>query len=246
MIDVVIPTVFAGFSHVNAIFTKANRSQFPSGNKIQGFNFGITTNSDLHEVESNYQLLLQQLGLEKENLVLGKQSHGTGIKVVSEAGIYPETDGFITTSKKLYLGIQVADCAAILIADPRNNIAGAFHAGWRGAINGILPKGLAMMKEEGGNNKYFHAFISPCISHKAFEVGEEVAQLFPDEFCDRYSYKKTHIDLTGYIISQLTGGGIPPKNIEVSDSCTFGNSEYFSYRREREKAGRMLALIGFK
>ncbi|TVQ02136.1 MAG: peptidoglycan editing factor PgeF [Balneolaceae bacterium] len=246
MIDVVIPNIFRGYNHLEAVFTKANRSVFPSKDYPDGINFGFTTNASLQEIEKNYQKLLKQLNLKRENLALAKQVHGNGIKIITEGGIYPDTDGLITSTKNVYIGIQVADCAAILVADPLNKIIGAFHAGWRGAVSGIIPAGLDMMEKEGGNAENFHAYISPCISQKAFEVGEEVAQLFPDQFCDKKSYHKTHVDLPGYITKQLTSWGIPPVNIELSDECTFGNTDFFSFRRERESAGRMLALIGLK
>jgi len=246
MIDVVIPNIFRGYNHLEAVFTKANRSVFPSKDYPDGINFGFTTNASLQEIEKNYQKLLKQLNLKRENLALAKQVHGNGIKIITEGGIYPDTDGLITSTKNVYIGIQVADCAAILVADPLNKIIGAFHAGWRGAVSGIIPAGLDMMEKEGGNAENFHAYISPCISQKAFEVGEEVAQLFPDQFCDKKSYLKTHVDLPGYITKQLTSWGILPANIELSDECTFGNSDFFSFRRERESAGRMLALIGLK
>jgi polyphenol oxidase len=246
MIDVIIPGIFKEYNHLETVFTKANRVGTSSEDHHQGVSFGLSPNGYSRKVEKNYQNLLHQLRIKTENLALAKQVHGTGIKIISEGGIYQDTDGFITGTRSMYLGIQVADCAAILVADPVKKIVGAFHAGWRGAINGIIPSGLKMMVKEGGNIENFLAYISPCISQKAFEVGEEVAELFPDQFCDRTSYQKTHVDLTGYIKKQLIMSGVQPENTEFSDECTFSNTDFFSFRRERKDAGRMLALIGLK
>lgn len=246
MIDVLIPVIFSKFNHVEAFFTKANRGIDTTENEYFGLNFGLTTNADTHEIKRNYKALLQHLHLENISLALAKQVHGNSIKLVNKGGIYPETDGFITKTRNIYLGIQVADCAAVLIVDPVHNILGAFHAGWRGAVNGIISEGLELMKKEGGSTKDLYVFLSPCISQKAFEVGEEVAQLFPGQYCDRNSYRKPHIDLAGYIKDQIMDFGVHPDNIEHVNECTYHNTDYFSYRRERDSAGRMLAMIGLK
>ena len=75
------------------------------------------------------------------------------------------------------------------------------------------------------------------------EVGDEVAEKFPDDFVDRTSYSKPHIDIKKYIEFQLLRAGILEENIEIHGSCTFSDSEFFSYRRDGKRSGRMMVII---
>jgi YfiH family protein len=242
------PSVFSESSDIVAAFTESNRSENPDerSDNDDGLDFGLDTASGKSEIESNYKQLLSELDILSGSIALANQVHGSNIKVVKKPGIYEETDGLITTKKGLTLGIQVADCAAVLIADEEKKIIGAFHAGWRGAVANIVPKGIKKMEKLGGEISNFKAYISPCISKRMFEVGDEVAIQFPEKFVDRLTYKKPHIDLKGFIQDQMEKVGIKESQIEVSPDCTMQELRFFSYRRERDKAGRMLGLISLK
>jgi len=88
------------------------------------------------------------------------------------------------------------------------------------------------------------AYISPSISQENFETGHEVAAQFPDEFVDYKSYKKPHINLKEFLKFQLLQTGLPATQIEVSRFCTIRDADkFYSYRRERNKSGRMLGII---
>ena len=240
--DLIKPAIFNEDPTVEVFFTASNKSAV---NKT-GMNFSINAVADKSSIKKNYQILFQELGWDQDKIALARQIHGSKIALVDQPGIYEETDGLITTTPGLPLGIQVADCAAILVVDSKANVVGAFHAGWRGAINNIIPDGIKIMASQNAQPERCKAYISPCISQKHFEVGEEVAAKFPDEFCDRKKFKKPHIDLKKFIVHQLKMSGLTIENIEVSDSCTFENNRYFSYRRERESTGRMLGVIKIK
>ncbi len=240
------PSVFSDLSGIVAAFTESNRPEDPNEKSDRGIDFGLQTASGKTEIESNYKQLLSELEITAGSIALANQVHGSTIKVVDKPGINQKTDGLITTTKGLTLGIQVADCAAVLIADEDQQIIGAFHAGWRGAVANIIPKGIKKMEELGGQISNFKAYISPCISKQMFEVGDEVAIQFPEKFVDRLTYKKPHIDLKGFLKDQMEKVGIPTSSIEISPDCTMQELRFFSYRREREKAGRMLGLISLK
>lgn len=240
------PSVFSESSNVVAAFTESNREERPDGYSEKGINFKLNGSPNRAAVENNYKELLKELDLNSTTIALAKQVHGSNIQIVQKSGIYKDTDGLITSIKEMPLGIQVADCAAVLIADEQNEIIGAFHAGWRGAVANIIPKGLNEMESIGGNIKNFKVYISPCISQRMFEVGEEVALQFPEKFVDRFTYSKPHIDLKGFLKDQMEKVGVKKSQIEVSPECTMQDLRFFSYRREREKAGRMLGLISLK
>jgi YfiH family protein len=239
---VIRPSIFAHSSNITAAFTEANRS-LQSGQPVQGLDFGINTPTEKAHRDLNFKKLLNFLGLESDSIALAEQVHGANIEIVEKPGIYENTDGLITKTPGLPLGIQVADCAAVLIADDVNNVIGAFHAGWRGAVAKIILKGLELMEDNAGQTVNFKIYISPCISKANFEVGEEVAEQFPDVVVDRTSYAKPHVDLKGFLMHQLKEVGIKKEQIEVSPRCTMQDERFFSYRRERDKAGRMLGMI---
>src|SRR5690625_6312525 len=93
------------------------------------------------------------------------------------------------------------------------------------------------MNGAGGDPQHMRAYISPCISLENFEVGEEVARQFPNEFCDYVSWDKPHIDLKGFLLSELLEAGISERKILTSEYCTMEDTRFYSYRREKEKAG---------
>lgn len=235
------PTIFNS-SVVSAFFTEANRSMTFSDDQISGIDFGLKTTTDTEIIKKNYQRLFKEIGLERESIALANQIHGSNTRIIEKPGIYEKTDGLVTKTPGLPLGIQVADCAAILVADEQNHVIGAFHAGWRGAVSNIMSIGLEKMESVGGKKDNFKAYISPCISAEMFEVGEEVAEKFPKKFVIRSGYRKPHVDLKGLLTDQMTEAGMSEDNIEISMECTMQNERFFSYRRERERAGRMLGM----
>ena len=228
---------------ISAWFTYRNHLNVNPTNDIQGLNLGMNTSDAPEVIEWNRNVLLQELSIEAGQLAYAKQVHKTHIEEVKEGGEYPDTDGLVTTSENLVLAIQVADCAAILLGDSVNRVVGAVHAGWRGASANICIKMIDKMKELGAEPKNIKAFISPCISLKNFEVGQEVAMQFPSRFVDFCSYQKPHVDLRAFIKDQLREMGIGDKNMEINQECTIDNEHLYSFRRQKEKSGRMMALI---
>ncbi len=177
-------------------------------------------------------------------MAVAVQVHGTKVTWVETNGLYPATDGLITRTAGLTIGIKVADCAAILFSDPINGIVAAVHAGWRGAVGGIHHNAIKMMVEAGANPQDIEAWISPCIGIQAFEVGEEVAVRFPERFVHRDGFEKPHVDLSGFLESDLISAGLNEPNISMDGRCTVEHADLFwSFRREKESAGRMLAMI---
>lgn len=177
-------------------------------------------------------------------IAAGHQVHGVAIARVSAAGRVSDTDGLLTTEPGLTIGIRVADCAAVLFAAPAAGMVAAVHAGWRGAVGGIHLEAVRRMAALGAEPGGIHAWISPCIGTGAFEVGEEVAERFPDRFVHRTGFVKPHVDLAGYLAEGLLQAGIRPDDLVVDGRCTVSDPDRFhSYRRDGQQAGRMWALI---
>lgn len=242
--DLIRPEIFKDERRVQAFFTLKNADKINTEETIPGLDLGFNTNSVTGITEKNRNLLFKELNLDPDWVAFGNQVHGTRIQFVTAGGVYPETDGLVTNVPGLALAIQVADCAVVLLADPEAKIIGAVHAGWRGAAGNIVLEAVKIMSRNGSELQNVKAYISPCISLSHFEVGEEIAEQFPDEFIDRGSYKKPHVDLKRFLNHQLLEAGIKPTFIEVDEGCTIDESErFYSYRREKENAGRMLGII---
>lgn len=241
-ISLLRPHIWQTTPDITAAVTTANMGQI-SGGKIPGMNMSISLEDDPERVYAYRKRVLEQLGLPNAGIATGGQVHSNTIAVVDSPGHHPETDGLITTASDIFLGILVADCAAILLADRKNKIIAALHAGWRGAVSHILPKALERMNQLGSEYQHIEAYISPCISLEKFEVGDEVAEQFPETFVDRANYRKPHVDLQGYLRQQLRDFGVSDQAITVDDRCTMSDSELYSFRRQKYESGRMMALI---
>jgi YfiH family protein len=239
-----VPAIFSGIQGLHAGFTERSPQINPHG-AIPGLNFGRNTIAPSHEIEASFDLLCQSDHLWRQRAWV-RQVHGTRILDAVVPGEQGEADGLVTRSAGLALSIQVADCAALLLADPLERVIAAVHAGWKGAAGGIVREAVAHMRGLGADSDRILAWISPCISKRRFEVGEEVAALFDANRIVR-SHSKPHVDLRGAIMDQLASEGVAVERIEADPSCTYEDpSSFHSFRRDGERSGRMLAIIAFE
>lgn len=167
-----------------------------------------------------------------------KQIHSNLVLMTDRPGPCGEGDALLTNCPGVAVSVRTADCYPILLADARNRAVGAVHAGWRGTITHIIERSLEKMRAEFGTLPAdVHAAIGPGIGACCYEVGEEVARQFGFD-------SRTHLDLASENRKQLEAAGVAPRNIEALGVCTFCDAErFFSYRREKEKAGRMTSYI---
>jgi len=151
------------------------------------------------------------------------------------------------------LGVLTADCGPVLFADPDAGIIGAAHAGWRGAVGGVLEATVRKMEELGARRARIHAALGPCITQPNYEVGADFQTgltkrnpAFMRYFATPVPGGKPHFDLPAFILAELAGKGLA--SIASTDCCTYANeSEYFSFRRttHRKEAdyGRQISAI---
>jgi hypothetical protein len=160
------------------------------------------------------------------------------LRADSPNGCIGEGDALVTNRPGLAVSVRTADCYPILLADTRHLAVAAVHAGWRGTAAHIVDRTLERMNTEFGTEpRDVIAAIGPGIRVCCYEVGEEVARQFGYD-------GRAHLDLVLENRKQLEAAGVPPHNIEALDVCTFCDAErFFSYRREKEKAGRMTSYI---
>lgn len=153
-------------------------------------------------------------------------------------GCVGEGDALLTNRPGVAASVRTADCFPILLADTRNRAVAAIHAGWRGTAAGVAVEALGRMRVEFGTQPAdVIAAIGPGIGVCCYEVGEEVARQFGLERAGK-------LDLAAENLRQLTQLGVPASRITHVRTCTFCDSVNFhSWRRDRERAGRMISYI---
>jgi YfiH family protein len=153
----------------------------------------------------------------------------------------------------LVIGVLTADCAPVLLADAEAGVVAAAHAGWRGALEGIVESAVQEMERLGARRTRICAAVGPCISQSAYEVGPEFEAQFVsrasanrDFFTQRSETSRPHFDLPGFVLHRLREAGVG-NAIDLA-ICTYGNeSLFFSYRRKTKRDepdyGRQISAI---
>ncbi|MCO5231600.1 MAG: peptidoglycan editing factor PgeF [Chitinophagales bacterium] len=235
------------FEHLLMLESRRNGGVSTEG--YESLNLGLNTQDNLENVHQNRAIFFESIDVAPNQVVGGLQIHEDHILHVEKPGYYSGFDAFITHQKNLFLTIGIADCTPILIYDPITQSVGAAHAGWRGTVKKIGAKTIQKMQENFGTQpKDCFVFIGTCIDACHFEVGDEVAEQFSQQFIYHYpGSTKAHIDLKSANFQQLVDIGVPENQIEISPFYTItDNDKYFSYRKENGLTGRMLAVIGLK
>lgn len=163
-------------------------------------------------------------------------------------------DAMVTGLASTLLIIKTADCLPVLVADESRRVIAAVHCGWRGTSKGVVKRAIeSMVGRFGCRPSDLIVGLGPCIEGECYEVGKDVLQAFEKEglqtkfFRDHPSRKKKYLfDLKGENLSQLISVGVDEKNIFGVDCCTYCDNSLPSFRREKERAGRMLSFIGMK
>ncbi len=186
-----------------------------------------------------------------------KQTHSLNVGIVEYPWeTFEDTDALVTFREDCPIGVCTADCVPILLYAPDIKGAAAVHAGWRGSLGGIVDNTLDILEKRGADLGKLTVAFGPSISAAKYEVDQNLADKFIEAgFSDFVTYpdgndRKPHIDLQGVNIERLIRRGVIKENIKPSDECTFdsilenGVSKYQSYRRDGDKAGRMVTAIG--
>ncbi len=188
----------------------------------------------------NRKSALANLKLSIDNLSYLKQVHGN--KVCSAKIGQQEGDALVTDQKNIVLAVSIADCYPLLFHDNINNVIGAAHAGWRGTVNYIAQNTINEMLKLGADEKNIQVAIGQGICQNNFEVGNEVIEQFADAGFPSSCWKENKIDLIACNKFVLLQSKIPEQNIWAMNRCTF-ESDFFSYRQDKGKTGRMWAVI---
>lgn len=217
-------------------------------------NLARAVGDDPEAVAENYRRFSAALGILPSHLYETEQVHGEAVRFVTDGDDLLATrtvpaDALVTHSPGLAVGVRVADCVPILLADVRTGAVAAVHAGWRGCVAHVLDRAIDVLAERAGSRpKDLLAAIGPHISLEAFEVGEEVAEAIAavahGEPVVSREYSKPHVDLGRTVRAQLLHRGLREETIEHVPGCTYREPVRFhSFRRDGKRSGRLLGAI---
>ena len=186
-----------------------------------------------------------------------KQVHGTDALVVDRALTPADRfqggwDALVTDQPGIMVAVRTADCVPVLLHDPKRRVVAAIHAGWRGAVAGIVPKTIALMESRFGSApEHLRISIGPSAGACCYEVDEPVLDRLRQEFPDWERVVrgrrggKAHLDLKTLIKEQAQTAGTSPESITAVNLCTICHEDlFFSYRREGKVIGTMVSAIG--
>ena len=242
---------------INYIFFTKNGGH--SSGPFSSLNCSFNSGDETENILKNRNKCAQKLGIKSNNLITVNQVHGSKVIKVQKPWTYetqPIADGMVTKKENIALSILTADCAPILFADYKNAVIGVSHAGWKGALSGILENTVKAMTDLGADNTSISAFIGPCISKKSYEVSEIFYKSFIEDNSENLSFfyrrgnrKSLNFDLRSYIFCKLRYMGI--NNIKSINRDTYSEKDhFFSYRRSSHKNedlfGRQLSSIVLK
>ncbi|MCL2212464.1 MAG: peptidoglycan editing factor PgeF [Oscillospiraceae bacterium] len=221
---------------------------------LASLNLGFNCGDNPANVAENYRRLATAAGV-SEGIIRASQIHSARVATVDEEFLAaydnaspPECDGFVTALTGVTLSVRTADCVPVLAHDPKTGVISAFHAGWRGAVGGILAAGVSAMEELGADVADICVAIGPCIAPCCFEVGEDFISAYTNALGSGYAQRfitNSHADLPATCVALLEETGVLSTNIDLAGECTCCNQDkFFSHRGSGGKRGLLAAVIG--
>lgn len=247
-LDIITSAALAPLRH--GFFGRAGGA---SSGVFQGLNCGHGSSDQTEAVTINRARVAEAMGVPQSMLIGVHQVHSADVLTVTAPPVAAvRADALVTATPGLALSVLTADCQPVLLADHEAQVIGAAHAGWKGAIGGILEATVAAMAALGADTSRIRAVIGPTISQRAYEVGPDFfdAVMAEDPAAARFFAAGTgdrlHFDLPGYGLSRLRAAGVA--HAEWTRHCTYGDADrFFSYRRSVHQKeadyGRLIATI---
>ncbi len=203
-------------------------------------NCGPGSKDDRGAVTENRRRVAVHLGAAPDLLLTCHQHHSADAIVVTEPWTFdtmPKADGLVTATPGIAVAALAADCAPVLFADPKARVVAAAHAGWKGALGGVLEQTVSTMEQLGAQRDRIQAVLGPCIGPQAYEVGPEFEATFLARSNTYAQYFKRpridarpYFDLPGFVVGRLSAMGL--ETVENKSRCTYTYpDDFFSYRR---------------
>jgi YfiH family protein len=235
--------LLSGFSGIrHAFFTRAGGV---STGIYESLNSGVGSNDAPENVAENRARMAASLGVAPERFLTAHQVHSPTVVVAEgpwSGAERPRADAIVTRVPGLAIGVSTADCGPVLLADPTARVIGAAHAGWRGALTGVIEATIAAMETLGARRSRIAAAAGPMIRQPNYEVGQDLLDRFVAADADSARFfipaqRPGHamFDLAGYVVSRLERASIG--EIEDVGFCTYADpARFYSYRRATHRA----------
>jgi YfiH family protein len=248
MLEIITSDLIAPLRH--GFFTRRGGA---SSGVFDGLNCGPGSSDQAQAVQINRDRVARAMETEPDRLVTVHQVHSAEVVTLdAPPEEKPRADALVTDRPGLALAVLTADCQPVLFAEPEAGVIGAAHAGWRGALDGVLEATLAAMEGLGARRDRIHAAIGPSISQRAYEVGPELLDDFLAEDPDSQRFfangtgDRYLLDLPGYGLHRLRRAGVGVA--EWTRHCTYSDADrFFSYRRATHAGeadyGRLISAI---
>jgi YfiH family protein len=204
-----------------------------------GLNGGTGSNDDAARVAENRRRMAEQMGVAPDRLLTLYQVHSPDVVVATapwDGGARPKADAIVTSTEGLAIGVTAADCGPILLVDPSARVIGAAHAGWKGALTGVLESTVDAMEKLGADRSGIVAAIGPMIRQNSYEVGSEFVERFLEADAEHAMFflpaerdRHAMFDLAGFIRMRLENAGV--LMIDDTGVDTYTDERFYSYRR---------------
>lgn len=246
-LEIITADALSDFRH--GFFTRRGGA---SSGVFEGLNCGYGSSDQRDVVATNRARVADAMEVEPVALVGVHQYHSAEVvNMTGPTDLRPKADAMVTATPGLALSILTADCQPVLFADAQNGVIGAAHAGWDGALGGVLEATIDKMETLGAARDHIQAVIGPCISQAAYEVGPDYMDRFLDDdpenarFFAQGEGDRVQFDLPGYGLKRLRDAGV---QAEWTRHCTYSDpARFFSYRRsvhgKEADYGRLIATI---
>jgi YfiH family protein len=215
-----------------------------SGGIYASLNGGIGSGDDPAHVTENRRRMAEQMGVVPDRFLSVYQIHSPDAVVATGPWQYearPRADAIVTATEGLAIGVTAADCGPILLVDPNARVIGAAHAGWKGALTGIVESTVAAMEQLGAERGGIVAAIGPLIRQHSYEVGGEFVERFIEADAENALFfipssceNHAMFDLAGFIRMQLENAGV--LMIDDIGLDTYSDERFYSYRRSVHRA----------
>ena len=244
------PITSAALPQRHGFFTRKGGA---SSGIFAGLNCGAGSSDQSEAVAINRARVAAAMDVPLDHLVGVHQVHSADVVAVTgPLPVRPHADALVTATPGVALSVLTADCQPVLFTDPEAGVIGAAHAGWRGAVDGVLEATVDAMERLGAARARIRAVIGPCISQRAYEVGPEFFETFTTEdpaysrFFVTGRGDRMLFDLPGFGLHRLRSAGVG--QAEWTGHCTYHDPErFFSFRRTTHAGeadyGRLISVI---
>jgi polyphenol oxidase len=215
-------------------------------------NCGFASGDDPQRVAANRGLAMARLGMPAASLTTARQVHGSTVVTATAPGEHhaaTPADALVSDCAGITLGVLCADCAPVLLADPDAGVIGAAHAGWRGALSGVVEATVAAMAGLGARPERIVAAVGPCIAKASYEVGPDMRAAFAagdpsglDLFTQGAGTDRLRFDLAAYVLRRLARAGVAACEPLAADTLA-GEARFFSARRARTRGDGRFGLL---